>query len=100
MTVSPRTSRPETGLLRVRVQPRARRSLVQGWRDAALHVRVTAAPADGEANRAVTTLLARAFGVPASSIALVGGAKSRDKLFRVAQLSLADLRARLPEAAE
>jgi uncharacterized protein (TIGR00251 family) len=82
----------------VRVQPRARQSAVQGWQGAALCVRVTAAPTDGEANRAVAALLAGAFGVPPSSVALVSGARGRNKLFRVGRLSLDDLRARLPGA--
>lgn len=83
------------GLLRVRVQPRASRNEVVGWQDDALRVRVTAPPADGLANRAVTDLLARALRLPASQIALVRGAASRDKLFRVARLSAADVRLRL-----
>lgn len=82
-------------LLRVRVQPRASRNEVVGWQDDALRVRVTAPPADGLANRAVTDLLARALRLPASQIALVRGAASRDKLFRVARLSAADVRLRL-----
>jgi uncharacterized protein (TIGR00251 family) len=90
-------ARPDGGaLLRVRVQPRARQSQVQGWEGSALRVRVTEPPADGEANRAVAALLARAFGVPQASVALVSGARGRDKLFRVARLSLDELRARLP----
>jgi uncharacterized protein YggU (UPF0235/DUF167 family) len=56
---------------------------------------VTAPPADGLANRAVTDLLARALRLPASQIALVRGAASRDKLFRVARLSPSDVRLRL-----
>ncbi len=91
-----KTARSDGDLLPVRVQPRARRSLVQGWQGPALRVRVTAAPADGEANRAVAALLADAFGVAPSSVELVGGARSRDKLFRVGRLSLDQLRARLP----
>jgi hypothetical protein len=82
-------------LLHVRVQPRARRNEVVGWRDDALRVRVTAPPADGLANRAVTDLLARALGLPASQVALVRGAASRDKLFRIERLSPADVRLRL-----
>jgi uncharacterized protein (TIGR00251 family) len=95
-----RDTRPEPELLEVRVAPRARRSLVVGWRAGALHVSVTAAPSDGRANRAVADLLAAAFGVPPSSIELVSGARARDKRFRVGTLSLDDLRARLapPEA--
>jgi len=88
--------RPERGLLPVRVLPRARRSAVQGWRGTALRVSVTAAPTDGQANRAVAELLAGAFGVSVSAVELIRGASSRDKLFRVGQLSLGELRARLP----
>ena len=36
------TPSPEAPLLHVRVQPRARRNEVGGWRDEALWVRVTA----------------------------------------------------------
>lgn len=88
--------RPGAELLHVRVQPRARRNEVVGWQGPTLRVRVTAAPADGEANRAVTGLLADAFGVPASRVTLVRGAAARDKVFRVERLSLAELRARIP----
>ena len=90
-----RASRPEGSLLPVRVEPRARRSEVGDWQGSALRVRVTAAPADGDANRAVMDLLARAFGVPRSSVQLVKGAASREKLFRVGHLSIDELRARL-----
>jgi uncharacterized protein len=83
------------GLLAVRVTPRAGRNEVVGWSGSALHVRVTAAPEAGEANRAVTSLLARAFGVPPSAVCLVRGARARAKLFRVGGRSLDELRARL-----
>jgi len=87
-------ARPAAELLHVRVQPRARRNEVVGWQGPTLRVRVTAAPADGEANRAVTDLLADVFGVPPSSITLVRGAAARDKVFRVEHLPFAALRAR------
>ena len=74
---------PETALLRVRVQPKARANAVLGWRGEALRVTVTAAPADGKANRAVIELLAATLSVPPSSISLVRGATSRDKWFRL-----------------
>jgi len=93
-----RATRTEGGLLSVRVHPRARRSGVQGWQGAALRVSVTAAPSDGQANRAVAELLAATFGVSVSAVELVRGASSRDKLFRVGRLSLDDLRARLDGA--
>lgn len=74
---------PETALLRVRVQPKARANAVLGWRGEALRVTVTAAPEDGKANRAVIELLAATLSVPPSSISLVRGATSRDKWFRL-----------------
>lgn len=89
------TPSPEGPLLHVRVQPRASRNELVGWQDDALRVRVTAPPADGLANRAVTDLLARALGLPASQVSLVRGAASRDKIFRIARLSPSDVRLRL-----
>jgi len=70
-------------LLQVRVQPKARRNEIVEQPDGSFRVRVTAAPSDGGANRAVIGLLAEAFGVAPSRIALVRGATSRDKLFRI-----------------
>ena len=89
-------ARPETGLLRVRVQPRASRAGIDGWRpDGALGVRVTAAPVDGQANTAVGALLAEALGVRASAVEIVRGATGRDKYVRVAGLTLDDVIRRL-----
>jgi uncharacterized protein (TIGR00251 family) len=88
-------TRPEGALLHVRVQPRAARAGIAGWQGTALRVRVTAAPVDGRANRAVGALLAEALGVPPSSVELVRGASGRDKLFRIPGLSPEELRARL-----
>ncbi len=95
-SIMAKTARPERALLEVRVTPRARRSAVGGWRGPALCVSVTAAPTDGRANRAVTELLADTLGVPRAAVELVGGAGSRDKRFRVAGLTLEDVRARVP----
>src|SRR5262249_19266782 len=99
--MSPRMSTPaapDGRLLQVRVQPRASRNELVGWQGGALRVRVTAAPTDGRANRAVAELLAAACGVPLGSVALIRGATSRDKLFRVGGLSTDAVRARLSEA--
>lgn len=64
----------------VRVTPRARNpgiALVDG----VIHVRVTAPPEGGKANRAVAEALARALGVARSRLTLVRGAKARTKVF-------------------
>ena len=89
-------ARPDTGLLHVRVQPRASRAEIAGWRpDGALGVRVTAAPVDGHANAAVGALLAAALGVRASAVAIVRGTTGRDKYVRVAGLTMDDVIRRL-----
>ena len=74
-------------LVRVKVQPRARRPGLQGVAAAAdgprLRLAVTAVPEDGKATAAVVKLLSRALGVAPSRLTLVRGATARDKVFRV-----------------
>jgi uncharacterized protein (TIGR00251 family) len=85
----------ESALLSVHAQPRARRDEVVGWQGTTLRLRVTAPPTDGRANQAVILLLAKALGVPRSSIEVVSGAASRDKLVRVGRYSPEEIRALL-----
>lgn len=71
-------------IISVRVTPRSSKPGIGGWRVGAdrreeLEIRVAAAPTDGEANAAVIRLLAKAMGVPRSSVEIVGGANSRHK---------------------
>ncbi len=83
-------------LLRVRIQPRAGRSQIVGWRaDGALSVRVAAPPVDGQANDALTTLLAASLRLRPSAVRIAHGARGRDKLVRVAGLNAAEIRHRL-----
>jgi uncharacterized protein YggU (UPF0235/DUF167 family) len=85
-------------ILAVRVTPRGGRDAVEGWvRDdagrVALKVRVAAAAADGQANAAVIALLAKALGLPKSSLLLVAGQTARLKRFAVEDAGEADLAA-------
>jgi len=72
----------------VRVTPRARKPGLAGLVDSAdgkrLAIGVTDPPEDGRANRAACAALAKALGIPASAVAVVQGATSRQKLLRVA----------------
>ncbi|MBM4443219.1 MAG: YggU family protein, partial [Candidatus Rokubacteria bacterium] len=86
---------PEAALVRLRVQPRASRDEIVSWQDDTLRVRVSAPPVEGEANVAIRKLLARALGVAPSTVEVVRGERARDKVVRVAGLSLAHVRARL-----
>lgn len=87
-------------MLRLRLTPRASTNAVLGWRaDGALGVRVTAPPVEGAANRAVEALLAETLGLPRSAVSVARGERSRDKLVRVAGMTLAEVRTSLERAA-
>jgi uncharacterized protein (TIGR00251 family) len=63
-------------------------------------VRVTAPPVEGEANRAVARLLARALRVPPSAVTVVRGERGRDKIVRIDGLALGEIEARVARLAE
>ncbi len=66
-----------------------------GFREGVLAVRVTAPPAEGQANRAVVAVLAKALGVRQGDIHIVTGQTSRQKLVDVAGLNDDEVRQRL-----
>jgi hypothetical protein len=74
-------------LLDVRVSPKAARDGVDGLTETphgpAVKVRVRAVPAEGEANAAVATVVARWLGLPASQVAVARGHKSRVKTLQI-----------------
>ena len=72
-------------LLPVRVTPKSGKNEVLPWKDGdtTLNVKVTAPPAEGEANAAVIKLLASVLDLPKSRIALIAGDTSRMKRFRL-----------------
>jgi len=83
-------------LLRVRVQPRAPRSEIVGWRaDGALSVRVAAPPVEGQANAALAALLAGALDVRRAAVTVEHGTRGRDKLVRITGLTPAEVRQRI-----
>ncbi len=82
-------------VLPVRAQPNAKRAGVQGERNGALKVAVTAPPEDGRANEALVEVLREALGVKRSQIELLSGQTSRDKKFLVRGLSADEVLSRL-----
>lgn len=86
--------------LAVRVQPRASRNEVLGWREGMLAIRLTAPPVEGAANRACRDFLADALGVRKAEVELISGDKSREKRFRITGLSTDELRQRLGPVGE
>ncbi len=81
--------------LRVRVQPRASRDGVAGEHNGALKLRISAPPVNGKANEACRRLIATLVGVSPSSVEIIAGESSKDKLIRVHNVSAERVRARL-----
>ena len=73
-------------ILEVWVQPRASRNEILGYRDQVLRLRVTAPPAEGEANQLVKRVLAEALGVAPSKVEILKGEKGRRKKVRVTEV--------------
>lgn len=75
--------------VRIRLQPRASRNELGEWRrdpaggGAVRIARVTAPPVDGKANAALIRLLAKEYDVAPSSIRILQGETSRDKLVEI-----------------
>ncbi len=81
--------------LKVRVIPNARKTEFAGYREGELLLRLNAPPVDGKANTAAREFVARYFGVSRSAVALVGGERSRHKIFEIVGLEVSDLERKL-----
>lgn len=69
--------------LEIRLQPRGGRDQVMGERDGAVLIRISAPPVDGKANAALIAFVAKTLRAPKSSVAIIRGETSRNKVIRV-----------------
>jgi uncharacterized protein (TIGR00251 family) len=83
------------GTIKIRVQPKASKDEIVGYREGTLRIRVSAPPQGGKANEAAISLLASALGVAKSSIHLVRGRSSREKLVKIESLGLEEVQSRI-----
>jgi uncharacterized protein len=70
------------------VLPRAKRSEITGMHNGALKMKVTAPPVDDAANRAIIEFFSKKLGISKSSIQIMSGAKSRDKILQIQGIAL------------
>ena len=82
---------PDGATLNVRAQPGAKKAGVRGERAGALRVAVTAPPEDGRANDALVEVLKQRLGVKRSQVELLSGERSRNKVFLIRDLTVAEL---------
>ena len=83
--------------LAVRAQPGAKNTAIAGvygeGASAQLKIAVNAPPVEGRANEALIAFLAKTFGLPKTAVELASGASSRNKIFLLRGLSLAQAEA-------
>jgi uncharacterized protein (TIGR00251 family) len=69
--------------MNVKVHPRSRKQEIFELGENSYKIHVKSAPAKGEANQEVLRLIAKFFSVPVSSVKIIRGFKSRDKLITI-----------------
>lgn len=70
-------------ILRLHIQPGAKKTEVAGQHGEALKIRLAAPPVDGKANACLIDFLARQLGVAKAAVELISGDTSRAKRVRV-----------------
>jgi len=66
-------------IIHVRVKPRARENSIDVTTDGIVHINISAAPVDGEANKYLIKYLSRIFTIPPSRIEITKGHNSSYK---------------------
>ena len=74
-------------ILRVRVQPRARKNALAGQIEQEWKLLVIAPPIEGSANQACVEFFARGLRIPQSRVRLLSGEKSRHKVLELDGIS-------------
>ena len=77
----------------VRVQPRSSRDSIDGVRDGALRIRLTAPPVEGEANEALIRFLAGRLHLPKSAVRILSGERGRLKRVAIRGTTVAAIEA-------
>lgn len=72
-------------MLRLYLQPKARRDQFVGQHGEALKIAITAPPVDGKANTHLVKFLSKQFNVAKSAVSVEQGLQSRHKLVRIKQ---------------
>lgn len=93
-------SDPLATIISVRVQPRASCNSIAMQPDGTLKIRLTAPPAEGQANSALIDYLARCLQLPKRSIQIVTGKAGRRKIVRIEGIHPASLKGRLANNSE
>jgi uncharacterized protein (TIGR00251 family) len=91
----PRNSDSNSFRLEVKVTANASRNEITGFAEGVLQVRTAAQPVKGKANMELIALLSKTLGIKKSSISIVKGQASRNKLITIEGLNREDVMRRL-----
>jgi uncharacterized protein (TIGR00251 family) len=80
--MAPKDESPESRIA-IRLKPRAKNNRISVTAGGAIEIAVTSPPVDDRANEQLATFLSDCLGIPKSSIAIVGGRHSRNKVVSV-----------------
>jgi len=83
--------------LAVKVTPNAGRNEITGFKEDVLQVRIGAPPDKGKANKELVDFFSKALGVKKSSILIVKGQTSRNKVVVIEGMSGPEIRKRLTQ---
>jgi uncharacterized protein (TIGR00251 family) len=86
-------------LVRLRIQPGAKRTAVVGVLGDRLKVAIAAPPVDGKANAALLQWLAKTLKLKRAQVTLVSGTASKDKRVRLETTKAAQIRVALDDPA-
>lgn len=82
----------------VKVHPRAKKSGITGELGDALKVSLTAPAQEGRANEACIEFFAKLLKVPQSSVTIASGQSSRNKVIRVLDVPIEEVRKRIADS--
>jgi uncharacterized protein (TIGR00251 family) len=80
-------SHSKSNWLAVKVTPYASRNEIIGFTDGVLQVRIAAPPVKGKANKELTDFLSKALGLRKSSVSIIKGQTSRNKVVAIEGIS-------------
>jgi len=84
-------------VLEVKVIPGSSRNALTRTSEGSLTVKLTAPPVEGKANKALVKLLGKTLRVPPSSITILRGHASREKIVLISGMDRGGVQARLEE---
>ncbi len=84
--------------IRVKVLPRSSKNQIVGKEEGAYRIKLTSAPVDGQANRALIKFLAKTLGLPKRDVNIISGERSRTKRVRIQGLAMAYVNRQLEAA--